>query len=265
MHSIFNYLEYFNMYDVNSLECNSKLTTKVLEIPEILELIAQYLNISNTYLLLKINKATYSNDLIKRNIENKITTVYNTFRQWKKIRILKYFKGTFLPGNLIKLFPILNFKHSFIGGSSYIDHINVKDMKQPIMIGVDRYNRPYITIKYQYFPNDNKVRYSSSGMLVDLYKSITNNMGYITLFQRYTDNKDNWVKCNYYGPLLNGSGCILLENMDKKMLIKNIVRLLLGKNIKTYISKYDNETGQEEVVQEIKCKIQKVSDEINIS
>ena len=47
------------------------------------------------------------------------------------------------------LLPILKWKSYFEGSTGYIDQINPKNVAYPIMIGIDDYKRPYITIKTQ--------------------------------------------------------------------------------------------------------------------
>jgi hypothetical protein len=68
--------------------------------------------------------------------------------------------------------PELEFKDKFIG-VDYIDGIEIKDVTAPIMIGIDKYKRPFITIR----TIEKKNNYSNV----------------ITIFQRYTNDKGTWT------------------------------------------------------------------------
>ena len=77
---------------------------------------------------------------------------HNCFQKWKKlISIGKYFNKTILPKKLIELLPVLPWKRNYVGCTDYIDGIRAKDLTYPIMIGVDHFRRPFITIKYKYY------------------------------------------------------------------------------------------------------------------
>ena len=80
---------------------------------------------------------------------------------------------------IIYKLPILDFNTNFCLGD-YIDNIKTKDLKYPIMVGVDLWKRPYITIKF------NETKYQK-------YRAIT-------VFQRYTNDKKNWTFGGICGP-----------------------------------------------------------------
>ena len=60
--------------------------------------------------------------------------------------IRQYFKNTIFDKKIILNLPILTYKDRFSLGD-YIDNIRNSDLKYPIMIGVDDWNRPFITFK----------------------------------------------------------------------------------------------------------------------
>ena len=144
----------------------------------------------------------------------------------KRYKVLKLFENTFFPMGIIKKLPILEFKDQYVGSSGYIDSIIQSNLIKPIMIGTDNFSRPFIVIKYQY-----------------------NNIWHIiTVFQRYTDCKQIWVKSDgyTYGPILNSSNT-MVNNFYKKQFIKNVCQLI-NKQMVTII----DENFQ---LSEIKCNL----------
>ena len=96
--------------------------------------------------------------------------------------------------------PILEFKPRFIGGTDYIDCIQYIDVTNDIMIGIDRYSRPYLT-------------------LTDLNDVI------VTIFQRYTNDKNCWTMgCYGYSKISNISRIYTNEGLldeDKYTILQN--------------------------------------------
>ena len=84
---------------------------------------------------------------------------------------LKSCPGLSLTKIILALLPILKWKSYFEGSTGYIDQINPKNVSYPIMIGIDDYKRPYITIKTQ------------STFKKNIYSVV------VTIFQRYSDSK----------------------------------------------------------------------------
>ena len=107
------------------------------------------------------------------------------------------------------------------------------------MIGVDHFRRPFITIKYK---DIDKTKYSCN-----------QNLGHITVFQRYTDAKQKWVKCNTKGPLMFYNGSSTFTEEDKDLFINNITRLLCGKKI--IINDRDSWLSNVQSRKEIDCKL----------
>lgn len=224
---------------------------KILRIDNILCEIVDYLNNSNLQSLRIISKKFNNSDIICQQLnKNKMIQLqYLNFLFNKKIR--NYFENTFFPMTIINKLPIIKFKNHFISGTNYIDNIKKEDMNSGIMIGVDVYYRPFIVIKYKC--NQDNIEQVSKSFSVDKDK-----INVITIFQRYTDSKKIWCKAgnaDATSPLLNYSSILLGKN-DKKILIKNIINLIYGDNIKYY--KYESmiESINEVITEEeIKCKL----------
>ena len=193
-----------------------------------------YLNVSDLHKIKLLNKELNNDVYLQKELNVKKTLLYKYLQIWKKNDVYLYFKDTFFPKKLINLLPVLPCKHYYIGSTDYIDSISEKDLKHPIMIGVDHFRRPFITIKYKY-KNFNK-----------------NECGRITVFQRYTDQINNWVKCNTKGPLMIHDGSSIFTEADKNLFINNIVRLLSEKKI--LVNEYwFNEHSVDQ--QEIDCQL----------
>lgn len=106
--------------------------------------------------------------------------------------------------------PILDFKKKFIGDTGYIDNIKDRDMKEPIMIGMDNFlKRPFIALKTE----------------------VEDDVEVNILFQRYYDSQGYWLiaktsKWVKY-PLFPEGGYLLnnFENIHNYSL-ENIGRLI---------------------------------------
>lgn len=177
-----------------------------------------YFQVINNEMIQNICTYLRYNDLISlinTNLKNKelqysCSLEYNTQKSklnkfllnLKRYKVIKSFEGTFLPIRLIKKFPILEFEDNYVGGTGYIDSVKYSHITDPIMIGLDSYNRSYIILKY-YFNNKEYI---------------------LTVFQRYSDSKVSWVKLGK-GPILKMSN-VRLNNLYKKQFIKNLCELL---------------------------------------
>ena len=173
---------------------------------DILQNICAYLKY---YELIELSKADFGNKDLQKTIKLEYDYQKNILDKFlinlNRYKIIKSFENTFIPIGLIKKFPILEFQNIFLGNTNYIDSILQSHLKDPIMIGVDCFNRPFIVVKYN-----------------------CNNITYIlTVFQRYSDCKSLWVKCdsNNYGPILRASNTSL-NNLYKKQFIKNVCQLV---------------------------------------
>ena len=117
--------------------------------------------------------------------------------------------------------PILPFKNNFIS-IDYVDNIKTSDVWAPIMIGIDMFNRPFITIR----------------ILEEGEKS-----SLTTIFQRYTNDKETWAHGTcYYSRLLGDDPSRIINRgiIQGKMFEENIKDLLNNNGYIKYAS-YKNE------------------------
>lgn len=143
------------------------------------------------YTIINISYYLKNNDDFKNlSLCNKSTTeIKNIYKKYlfikskyfdylKKYKILKNLQeGPFKK--FANKYPILKWKDDFLGFTGYIDRISCTDLSSPIMIGIDDYKRPFISIK---FTKNKKT-------------------GCVTYFQRYENCINNWVwgGDNFYG------------------------------------------------------------------
>lgn len=185
-------------------------------------------SMNNIILFLNINELeslsyTHNNCELNRVVKPRLGKLRDCkifFNNLKRHKILKYFEGTFLPIKLINKLPIIDFQRRFVGRTGYIDNIKFTDMTNPIMIGVDLYERPFICIKYVASHEDSDDIEMGSYIL--------------TIFQRYTDNKRGWTKAgSYNGPILMYKTG-MFNKIAKKIFIKNIYQLLNKEKVTYY-------------------------------
>ena len=166
-----------------------------------------YLNVSDLHKIKSCNKELNNNIYLQKELNVKKTLLYKYLQIWKKNDVYLYFKDTFFPEKLIKLLPVLPCKRNYVGCTDYIDGIRAKDLTHPIMIGVDHFRRPFITI-------------------------------------RYVNCRKKWVKCNNRGPLMLHEGDSIFTNDDKALFINNIIRLLCEKKIIVNYTSYTSQIKQ---------------------
>jgi len=229
---IYNYLDYIFNDEIKNNQIIFYLVDKGL-----LEYLTnsgikniKYLN-KKSILNFKENKK-YVNSVFNRklNILKNNLTIWNNY-----IKVYRFFEKTFLNSSefktkkFIRQFPILPWKRYYSGGTNYIDRIRTSNLKYPIMIGVDHFRRPFITIKYTYQEldwaddiNKKKIIYSE------------NKIGRITIFQRYTNDYTCWVSCNKRGPIMRFDGNSSFSDSEKKLLIENIICLISGKKTRCF-------------------------------
>ena len=87
MNNIINYATILNYFKKRPIVNN------VIDIEYIVEHIAEYLKIKDTFTILTLNKQLYSYDLIRKSITYKIRNMHKYFNMLKKARILKHFEG----------------------------------------------------------------------------------------------------------------------------------------------------------------------------
>ena len=146
---------------------------------EIIYLIVNYLTMDDIILLYKNNKINCNFIKIKKIVEdvyfmrlymhkyykllNKYCYIYHQFAKTIFTKIIKENK---------KNIKILNHKNKYIGGTDYIDNIAHDDIYNNFMISIDPYKRLYIVII--------------------LKKKNVNKSFILCIFQRYTNDSDNW-------------------------------------------------------------------------
>lgn len=131
-------------------------------------------------------------------------------------------------GTISKLenrFPKLTFQNRFCGPTVYLDGIGQKDVDSPIMRGIDRYGRVFITIRYRCL--DEAFLFDGKRYPLDL-----NRINCLTIFQRYT-NASTWCKAGRdsstsLAPLLYGSSTYL-DDETLTLLVDNIFKLMESK------------------------------------
>ena len=95
--------------------------------------------------------------------------------------------------NFHNQYPLLRFKNNFFGGTGYIDRIRLSDVSSPVMLGIDKFERPFFTLRM----------------------NVNGEMILQTFFQRYTNNPRTWsmgTSYNYFHTI--GSNCISLKERD---------------------------------------------------
>tara|TARA_B100000524_G_scaffold348076_1_gene251527 strand:- start:435 stop:1070 length:636 start_codon:yes stop_codon:yes gene_type:complete len=175
-----------------------------------------FFDILDNYYFCNLNKVLY--DLGKNNLIMLI-------KDKKKFIINRFPPVIFDLMNGIKTLiftPILPFKDHFIG-IDYIDGITVNDVSYPIMLGVDKYNRPFITIRTKCPDKCENSHWFTS---------------VITIFQRFTNNKSIWTHGTMYSSSIIGKDdcprIIVRDNLQCDTLKKNIHNLLHNKGYITY-------------------------------
>lgn len=164
----------------------------------------------------------------------------------KNVLVTRYFDTE--PFKRLSHFPILPFMARYMGDTHYIDGIRANDLDYPVMIGVDTFYRPFIVIKY----------YCQEAIFGQDEKEAALNYGKIhciTVFQRYSDDKNKWCKAGidcYESPLLY-EATVTLSKMDQKQLVINIFRMLVNQPI-SY--RYYDELLNREVGKTMKCGLE---------
>ena len=203
------------------------------------KIIYSYLKNNDLYNLLEV-QLNYS-DIIKEQIKENIILKK---KYWNHLRYYQYFLDTIFPIELIKTIPIIKYKKHFVGPTQYMDRIKKKDLTSPIMIGIDHYRRPFVSIRYS-SNIDKLVQYESD-------YNFTIGSKILTLFQRYTDTKKSWCKAGSeccYTPLLHQTSTLIKQN-EFKLITRNIIELLNDREVT-----YPQYNYRDELIQYRKMKI----------
>jgi hypothetical protein len=242
--------------DTNVSESSNTLTKLV---KDTFTNISQYMSSGNLINLLNTERNSESNTDIHLAVKDEIAIRINKqllqkyFNTLKKYKALKMFEGTFLTPKFVNRFPIVEFADSFISRTDYIDNIKSKDMDAPIVIGLDRYLRPFIAIRYaantiHTLPENDTTNYVENTedatnacehdtfMQLEQKMSLHTSTRVLIIFQRYTNDKQCWTKagnCDASDPFLSCSSTAI-SMVDKKMVLRNISNLIDNEKI-TYL------------------------------
>ena len=166
----------------------------------------EYIDITSINLLYS-SKNNYNDfkDLFNSLIKNQIKFI-------KKYNFNKNIIDLFGGFEKFYLFPILKWKEEFLGGTGYIDNIYPYDLNSSIMIGIDCYTRPFVTVRTKRNNNIESV---------------------IVLFQRYSDDTKTWThsNINYANWICEGGYFLSKNKIQHKLLRNNINNLLNNKKI----------------------------------
>jgi hypothetical protein len=144
----------------------------------------------------------------------------------KKIKnTIRYF-NSYLSNKIFNTSKLIDWNDSFYGKlyycqDNFITNIKSNDLVYPIVIGIDKYKRPFIVIKYRY---DKSNEYN----------------GLLVIHQKYTSNNNFWVKSLCIGPIFKNNGIGYMTENDRKFFIDNIESLISGNKVKvnTYSQVY---------------------------
>ena len=149
-------------------------------------------------------------------------------RRWTRAPLLAHFDDTFLAPFVRHCdVPVLAFQNRFCGGTDYLDGIVYSDFTHPLMIGVDRYRRPYLCVMYHWLVGGGVGGVGGVG-----FDSATTKTRMLTVFQRYTDSPFTWCRigCNKQ-PLLGEHIDTCLSPVAKTTLLRNLFRLVGGGDV----------------------------------
>ena len=115
-------------------------------------------------------------------------------------------------------YPKLNWDNKYLGDTGYIDKIKSKDVTDKIMTGIDKWNRPFITLRLKDNDEDTCSRY---------------NPYIIVLFQRYYDDKITWTHSINRGlDIFTSSGHFLRNDIiQDEHIVHNMYNLLNNINL----------------------------------
>jgi hypothetical protein len=172
--------------------------------------------------------------LHKRNMVRKINRTFHEalFKEYKNeynshekyIKTMYPFKLIELMGGIhaMTLYPVLAWRNRFHNGTGYIDSILIKDMKYPIMVGADDFQRVFISFKTRSFAHDGK-----EYIAVD------------TLFQRHGDLKNTWTTgSRYHSRLFQEFGYFMVKGKIKHEYLENNISNIV--NHRGYIMQKDH-------------------------
>lgn len=210
-----------------------------------------FINILNYFQMseIKLLNCSFKNNqaLIKTNtLLNNKSKIFN---QFKRLLITRYFISTQFSS--LTQFPILPFETRFMGDTDYLDRIQSNDLSYPIMIGIDKYNRYFISVKYTCLETE----WSFDGQTYSINN--IDDVYCLTIFQRYTAGsgicKAGRDSMNSSAPLLYNSST-LISKEDQLLFVKNIYRMLVNEPI-VYFDYPDKKSNIRSVIKTLNCKL----------
>ena len=148
-------------------------------------------------------------------------------RRWTRAPLFAHFENTFLAP-FVRHYdvPVLAFQDRFCGGTDYLDGIVYSDLTHPLMIGVDRYRRPYLCVVYHWSVGGGVDGVGGVGS--DGAKTKTR---VLSVFQRYTDSPFTWCHGWDNQPILGEHDHTCLSPVAKTTLLRNLFRLVGGGDV----------------------------------
>ena len=128
--------------------------------------------------------------------------------------------------------PIIVWQDKFIASTDYIDNILPEDMYQPIVLGEDRFDRPFIALRVNLNDRDN-----NEGL------EETENKVVEILFQRHSGTQELWTNgCRGYGFVRESGYWYKSGNIVHRFIRQNIENLLSNKGYISFESPLFSET-----------------------
>ena len=171
----------------------------------IFSIINDYASSITTIILYKTCKDF--NKLLEDN-KNNILSLKNNIYKTYHIEIINLLGGIryFLD------YPVLKWNDDFLGSTGYIDRLQVNNVTNRIMRGIDSWGRPFVTLRLH---TDNTIS--------------KRNVYTCTLFQRYTDINTSWTHSTIGGPeILVETGHFMRNGIIQHTHLQNNMNNLLN-------------------------------------
>ena len=190
----------------------------------LLNLINNYNN--NITIIHLYQTSKYYKDLLENN-KNKIIKIKDNIVDLYSSVIISLMGGI---KNILN-YPELEWDDKYLGSTGYIDRIRVKNVTHKIMRGIDKWNRPFITLRLKDNDEDTCSKYNSY---------------IIVLFKRYYDDKKTWTHSINRGiDIFTDTGHFLRnDDIKDEHIINNMHNLLNNKN---FIYKNDYEDPNKQI------------------
>ena len=125
-------------------------------------------------------------------------------------RVPKYVRKLFTKKEINKI-KLINYKNKFVDLDNNIINISVEEVSAPIMLGIDKLNRPFIVFRLKFISKNNK---DKEVMITNIY------------YQKYDNLEKPWImSTNYLYEYL------ISEMITKKEELYQIRKLIIDKKI----------------------------------